>query len=43
MLFGSECTNEKTTRGEYLDDPATGMRSAYNLSEEAWLAAESQG
>ena len=38
MMFGSECTNEKTTRGEYADDPATGMRSAFNLSEEAWQA-----
>jgi beta-galactosidase len=38
MLFGSECTNEKTTRGEYEDNPATGMRSCFNLSEEGWQA-----
>jgi beta-galactosidase len=37
-IFGSEDTNEKTTRGEYVDDPSTGMRSAYNLSEVDWLA-----
>ncbi len=37
-LFGSETANEKTTRGEYVDNPATGMRSGYNLSEEAWQA-----
>jgi beta-galactosidase len=37
-LFGSETANEKTTRGEYVDDPAKGMRSGYNLSEEAWQA-----
>ena len=37
-IFGSEDTNEKTTRGEYADVPATGMRSCFNLSEEAWLA-----
>ena len=38
MMFGSECMNDKTTRGEYVDDPATGMRSCYNLSDEGWLA-----
>src|SRR6185436_12503533 len=38
MLFGSECMNEKTTRGEYADVPETGMRSCYNLSEEPFLA-----
>jgi beta-galactosidase len=37
-LFGSEATNEKTTRGEYADNPSTGMRSAYNLSEDGWQA-----
>ncbi|HEV2331330.1 MAG TPA: glycoside hydrolase family 2 TIM barrel-domain containing protein [Verrucomicrobiae bacterium] len=36
-LFGSEDTNEKTTRGEYADDRETGMRSAYNLSDKNWL------
>lgn len=38
MMLGSECTNEKTTRGEYEDNKATGMRSAFNLSEANWLA-----
>jgi len=38
MMFGSEDTNEKTTRGEYEDVAATGMRSCYNLSENDWLA-----
>jgi beta-galactosidase len=38
MMFGSEDTNEKTARGEYADNPATGMRSGYNLSEEGWQA-----
>lgn len=37
-LFGSEDTNEKTTRGEYANNPATGMCSAYNLSDGNWLA-----
>ena len=37
-MFGSEDTNEKTTRGEYADVPATGMRSAYNLSVDGWQA-----
>jgi beta-galactosidase len=36
-IFGSEDTNEKTTRGEYADDRETGMRSAYNLSDKNWL------
>ncbi|HEV2453683.1 MAG TPA: beta-galactosidase GalA [Verrucomicrobiae bacterium] len=36
-LFGSEDTNQKTTRGEYADDRATGMCSAYNLSDKLWL------
>ena len=37
-MFGSETTNEKTTRGEYADDRGAGMCSAYNLSEDAELA-----
>jgi beta-galactosidase len=37
-IFGSEDTNEKTTRGQYADDPATGMSSGYNLSDEYWLS-----
>ena len=37
-MFGSEDTNEKTTRGEYADDRAAGMCSSYNLSEVRWLA-----
>jgi len=37
-MFGSEDTNQKTTRGEYADDAATGMCSGYNLSNKAWLA-----
>lgn len=38
-MFGSEDTNQKTTRGEYANDRATGMCSAYNLSNKLWLAA----
>jgi len=41
-LFGSEATNQKTTRGEYADDPGTCMCSAYNLSKNAWLAVISR-
>jgi beta-galactosidase len=37
-MFGSETTNEKTTRGEYVDSAEAGMRSGYNLSEEPWQA-----
>ncbi|MDE3067370.1 MAG: DUF4982 domain-containing protein [Verrucomicrobiota bacterium] len=37
-MFGSEDTNQKTTRGEYVNDRATGMCSGYNLSEKGWLA-----
>jgi beta-galactosidase len=37
-MFGSEDTNQKTTRGEYKNDPVTGMCSGYNLSNKGWLA-----
>jgi beta-galactosidase len=37
-MFGSECTNLKTTRGQYADEPAAGMSSGYNLSDQGWLA-----
>ena len=36
--FWSEDLNQKTTRGEYADDPVTGMCSCYNLSDKLWLA-----
>ena len=36
-MFGSEDTNQKTTRGEYADDKTNGMCSAYNLSVKDWL------
>jgi beta-galactosidase len=36
-IFGSEDTNQKTTRGEYAEDRATGMCSSYNLSANLWL------
>ena len=36
-MFGSEDTNDKTTRGEYVDDRTNGMGSCYNLTEKAWL------
>lgn len=36
-MFGSEDTNQKTTRGQYVNDRAHGMSSCYNLSEAAWL------
>ena len=37
-MFGSETTNQKTTRGEYAEGRNPGMCSCYNLSEEEWLA-----
>lgn len=37
-LFGSEDTNDKTTRGEYKSNPAAGACSCYNLSDQGWLA-----
>ena len=36
-MFDSEFTNEKTTRGEYVNDRATGMCSCTNLSDEGLL------
>src|SRR6185437_5824096 len=36
-MFGSEDTNQKTTRGEYVNDPTNGMSSCYNLSNQGWL------
>ena len=36
-LFGSEDTNDKTTRDEYANAPAAGMCSSYNLSDKGWL------
>jgi beta-galactosidase len=36
-MFGSEDTNQKTTRGQYADDRPAGMSSAYNLSARGWL------
>ncbi|HEX4119146.1 MAG TPA: beta-galactosidase GalA [Verrucomicrobiae bacterium] len=36
-MFGSEDTNQKTTRGQYANDPSNGMSSCYSLSEQAWL------
>jgi beta-galactosidase len=36
-IFGSEDTNQKTTRGEYADNRVTGVCSAYNLSDKQWL------
>jgi len=37
-MFGSEDTNQKTTRGEYADDKTNGLCSAYNLSAKDWQA-----
>lgn len=37
-MFGSEDTNEKTTRGQYADDRTNGMSSCYNLSNTNWLS-----
>ena len=37
-MFGSETTNQKTTRGEYAADSAAGMSTSYNLSDQQWLA-----
>ncbi|HEV2319350.1 MAG TPA: glycoside hydrolase family 2 TIM barrel-domain containing protein [Verrucomicrobiae bacterium] len=36
-MFGSEANNQKTTRGEYAGDKATGMCSSYSLSDKTWL------
>ena len=36
-MFGSEDANDKTTRGEYVDDATKGLRSCYNLPEKGWL------
>ena len=44
-IFGSEDTNEKTTRGEYLksySNPTTGMVNSYNLSDRNWLDVETR-
>jgi beta-galactosidase len=37
-MFGSEDHNQKTTRGQYVNDRAEGMSSCYNLSEDTWLS-----
>jgi len=37
-IFGSEDTNQKTTRGEYANNKNTGMCSGYTLSDQDWLA-----
>lgn len=42
MMFGSEDSNEKTTRGEYANDKRRGMSSCYNLSEKTWLSVETR-
>lgn len=41
-MFGSEDSNEKTTRGQYSNDRAAGMSSCYNLSEKTWLSIETR-
>jgi beta-galactosidase len=41
-MFGSEDSNEKTTRGQYANDRAAGMSSSYNLSEKTWLSIETR-
>lgn len=41
-MFGSEDSNEKTTRGQYANDKAAGMSSCYNLSEKTWLSIETR-
>ncbi|HEX3717430.1 MAG TPA: glycoside hydrolase family 2 TIM barrel-domain containing protein [Verrucomicrobiae bacterium] len=35
-IFGSEDLNEKTTRGQYADDPTNGMRSCYHAIDAGW-------
>ena len=37
-MFGSETTNEKSTRGQYAGDRTNGWVSSYNLSNDKWLA-----
>ncbi len=39
-IFGSETTNDKTTRGQYADDPTNGWCSSYNLTEQSLKPAE---
>ena len=41
-MFGSETTNQKTTRGEYVANAAGGASTSYNLSEQAYLAVASR-
>lgn len=41
-MFGSEDSNEKTTRGQYANDRAAGMSSCYNLSEKTWLSIQTR-
>ncbi|HZZ42141.1 MAG TPA: beta-galactosidase GalA [Tepidisphaeraceae bacterium] len=41
-MFGSEDSNDKTARGQYVDDRAAGMSSAYNLSQRSWLSIETR-
>jgi beta-galactosidase len=41
-IFGSEDTNEKTTRGEYVNDPTNGWCSCYTMSDKRWLPVATQ-
>ncbi len=41
-MFGSEDTNDKTTRGQYADDRAAAMSSCYNLSDVRWLEVQTR-
>src|SRR5262249_23692939 len=38
LLYASEASNDKTARGEYVQDRTNGMCSSYNLSENSWQA-----
>jgi beta-galactosidase len=41
-MFGSEMANQKSTRGEYVDDRTNGWVSCYNLPDKAWQAVASR-
>ena len=41
-MFASETANNKTTRGEYLDDRTNGWVSGYNLTDSAWQPVASR-
>jgi beta-galactosidase len=41
-MFGSETANNKTARGEYVEDRTNGWASSYNLTDKGWEPVASQ-